>query len=328
MESLIYFPTFEPPSESWLKFSLLYFENFSPIIPHSHREDVSDNFRRVRDNTDLITIYSPEYTQGYRASVRAIEEAEKIRTEPYSRSYLFREVNILRKWQNPANWTFELCREKFSDEWLQYCQNHNIGVRTNNGVRIPEELAFLFMTQLAKEIAFNEHAAIITDENKFDNYTNFTRVTTPIIERRNRFAKAIINLLVPQDLNRISIQRLIDFRNRNRPLIKALNSELDNVQLRIANGYSEQDFVNSYNNIYSEFSREVLLLGFGVAAIPFAAYLLITNSMATTPEYAKEILGALGIIFGGGYALNKALVDNETKRYCKKYFTNLKRLRS
>ena len=30
MEPLIYYPTFEPPTDAWLKFSLLYFENFRP----------------------------------------------------------------------------------------------------------------------------------------------------------------------------------------------------------------------------------------------------------------------------------------------------------
>jgi len=328
MEPLIYFPTFEPPSEVWLKFSLLYFENFKPIIPYAHRDEITDNFKRIRDKTDLITLYSPEHSQGYRASLKAIEETEKIRAEPYSRSYLFHDINVLRKWQNPESWVFELCREKFSVEWLQYCESNHFGVRTNDGIRISEELAFLFMAHLAKEIAFTEGAAIITDENKFDNYTNFAKSTTPIIERRSKFAKAIINLLVPRDLARISIEKLIDFRNRNRQLIHAFNSELTNVQSKIASGYSEQEFINSYNNVYSEFSREVLLLGLGVAAIPFAAYILITNSTTTTPAYAKEILGALGIIFGGGYALNKALIDTETKRYCKKYFTNLERLRT
>lgn len=61
--------------------------------------------------------------------------------------------------------------------------------------------------------------------------------------------------------------------------------------------------------------------------IPFAAYILLQNPNSTTPEYVKEILGGLGIILGGGYSLNKGLKDSQTRRYCKKYLTNLERLR-
>ena len=80
------------------------------------------------------------------------------------------------------------------------------------------------------------------------------------------------------------------------------------------------------DNSDSEYSKEVLIQGIGIASIPFAAYVLITNPDATKPEYIHEILGALGIVLGGGYTLNKGFKDIETKRYCKKYLTNLKRL--
>ena len=183
------------------------------------------------------------------------------------------------------------------------------------------------MTFLAKEIAFEESAAIITDNNRYDNFTNHTRSTTPSLNRRTKFAKGIINLLIPQNLAEIPFERLIEFRQNNRENLRAFNNELQNIQEKIGQGYSEQDFINSYNNIYSEFSRQVVLTGIGLASIPFAAYMLIQNPIATTPEYVKEILGALGIIVGGGYALNSGLKDNQTGRYCKKYITNLERIR-
>ncbi len=327
MEPLIYYPNFEPPSEIWLKFSLLYFENFKPIVPHNRRHLLSDDFRRINAETDLVELYSPDYEEGYRASLNAIDEAEKILANTYSRSPLFNRINLHRAWQDPGSWNFEICREKFSDDWADYCEGKNIDRRTNDGILLPEELAFLFMTYLAREIAFKETAAIITDSNRFDNFTNYTRSTTPTVERRTKFAKGIVNLLVPQNLASIPFQRLIEFRNRNRNMITAFNNELTNIQEKISQGYSEQDFIDSYNNIYSEFSREVILQGIGIATIPFAAYMLIENPQATTPEYIKEILGALGIILGGGYALNKGLRDFKTKRYCKKYLINLERLR-
>ncbi len=327
MEPLIYYPTFEPPSDIWLKFSLLYFESFRPIVPENKRHLISHGFRIIENETDLVTLYSPSYNDGLEASLQSIEEVEKILVDPYRRSHLFDQVNVLRRWQDPQNWIFFVHREKFSDNWADFCEHNNLGLRTDDGIYMSEELAFLFMTYLAKEIAFRESAAVITDNNRFDNFTNHARSTTPSINRKTRFAKGLFNFLVPRNLSEIPFERLIDFRNNNRHRLTAFHRELDNVQAKIGEGYSNQDFIDSYNNIYSEFSGEILLQGLGIASIPFATYMSIQNPDATSPEYVKEILGGLGIVLGGGYSLNRVLKDTQTRRYCKKYLLNLERLR-
>lgn len=326
MEPLIYYPTFEPPSDTWLKFALLYFENFKPIVPYNRQHLISESFRLVERETDLVDLYAPHYDDGYRASIQSVEEVEKILNDTYNRSPLFRQVNVLSKWRDPGYWNFIVFREKFSENWWDFCEKNRLGRQTPDGILMSEELAFLYMTYLAKEIAFRESAAIITDNTKFDNFTNYAKAMTPKVDQGTKFAKGIFNFLLPIDLAEIPVTKLIEFRNKNRHLIKAFNMELDNVQKKISQGYSQKDFIESYNNIYSEYSREVLLQGLGIASIPFAAYILIKSPNATSSEYIKDILGALGIVLGGGYALNKALKDTQNKRYCKKYLTNLERL--
>lgn len=327
MEPLIYYPTFEPPDETWLKFALLYFESFKPIVPHDRRYQLSDNFKRIMDNSDLVTLYSPEYDQGYRASLYAIEEAEKFLSNPYERSYLFKEVNLARKWRKAESWNFEIYKEKFSNEWLDFCRGNDIGFETGYSILLPEELAFIFMSYLAKEIAFEQSAAIITDNNSFDSFTNYSRGATPLSDRRNKFSKSIINLLVPKNLEEISLTKVLKFRKDNRKLIKAFNDEIDNVQEKISQGYSQRDFINRYNDIYSNVTSEIIKFGIGIAAIPFGVYALVENPNALTVSYVKEVLGAMGFMVGGTYGLHKGLRDTKTKRYCKKYITNLERLR-
>ena len=326
MEPLIYYPRFEPPSENWLKFALLYFEEFRPIVPYEKRELLSDGFRRIMDNTDLINLLDPDYRDGENASIRAIEETERILRNTYLRSPQFREINIARKWQNPDHWNFMLYREKYSAGWIEFCELEGIGRRVDGGVMLPEELAFVYMTYLAKEIGFRENAAIITDDEKFDEFTNYTRTPSIPFERTRNFAKGIINLLVPSNLADVPMQHIIDFRNRNRAQIRAFNRELDKVQEMIGAGRSEQRFIDQYNRIYSEFSQETIALGFGIAAIPFVAYVLISNPSTTAPEYVKEVLAAVGGILAGRFTVHKGLKELENRRYCKKYLTNLKRL--
>lgn len=326
MEPLIYYPTFEPPSQTWLKFAILYFDSFKPIVPYNRRSELSDDFKRVWENSDLITLYSPEYSEGHRASLLAIEEAEKILRQPYDRSPMFRQINLARDWMNSDNWTFEVYKEKFSFEWLDFCEKNNIGRKTNDGILLPEELAFIFMSYLAKEIAFKESSAIITDNDKFDSFTNFSKLNSPFLERRDKFAKHVISLVMPYKLDAVPLKKILDFRTKNRQLIYAFNKELDTVQQNISQANSAQKFIESYNNIYSALNIEITKLGFGVTTIPLGIYSLINNPLSLTTSYAKEVLSAMGLILAGTYALHKGLKESRTKRYCKKYLTSLSRL--
>ena len=325
MRRLIYYPTFEPPDKVWLKFSLLYFEDFEPIVPSYRRHELSRDYQMLIAETDLIKPFSPDYSQGQRASIRTIQETETLFRS--GRRFPFNTVRLKEKWQDPNQWRFLVYEEKFSHEFIQFCQDNSIGKRTKDGLLLPEELSFIFMTQLAKEIAYDKDAAIITDNIRFDDYTNLSRTHVRRIQMKNQFAKGIINLLVPQNLSEIEFRKLIKFRNSNRRLIQAFNKELENIQDQIGNGLTERAFIESFNNTYSEFSKTILLQGVGIASIPFAAYVLINNPGALAPEYVKEILGGLGMVLGGTYALNKLWIDMKDKRYCKKYLANLERLR-
>lgn len=327
MKKLIYFPFLEPPDQEWLKFALLYFEEFQPIIPYNRRGEVSDEFQLILDETDLINPFSPDYSQGKRASILTIEEAEKLLARPEGRSYFFRKRNLVESWRDPANWTNLLYEEKFSYDFLTFCKDEKIGLKVREGLLLPEELTFMYMTNLAKEISHDREASIITDNIRYDDYTNLSRTLPKNSQRVERFAKGIINLLVPGNLAQIDYGRLIRFRNQHREQIKAFNSELESIQDSIGRGLTQRAFVERFNHIYSDFSKEVIVQGLGVAAIPFAAYILIRNPQAITAEYAKEILGGLGIMFGGSYSLSKLWSGKENKRYCKKYLLNLQRLK-
>jgi hypothetical protein len=325
MQKLIYYPSFEPPDKEWLKFALLYLEEFEPIVPLNRQQELSDEYKILINETDLIKPFSPDYSQGHRASLNTIKEAEYLLNSG-DRPSSFNIVRLKEKWQNSKNWDFHVYEEKFSYDFIEFCKRHNIGKRTGDGLLLPEELAFMFMTQLAKEIAYDKDAAIITDNIRFDDYTNMSRTFSRSTQVRNRFAKGVVNLLIPQNLGEVDFRKLIKFRNVNRKLIRTFNTEIDNIQHLISNGLTEKVFIEKFNNIYSEISTAILLQGIGIASIPLAAYILIKNPQALAPEYIREIFGGIGVILGGTFELKKLWIDNKDKRYCKKYMANLKQL--
>jgi len=63
MQKLIYYPSFEPPDKEWLKFALLYFEGFRPIVPDNRRNELSNDYQMLINETDLIDPLSPDYSE-------------------------------------------------------------------------------------------------------------------------------------------------------------------------------------------------------------------------------------------------------------------------
>lgn len=327
MKKFIYYPNFEPPDNEWLKFAILYLDKFESIVPYNRRHLVSDEFRQLENETDLLNMFSPDYSQGERASIKAIQESERFMNRTYTTSSLFNRVNIQRDWRNPDSWEYQIFGEKFSHSWAEYCESERIGRRNQNGLMLPKSLAFLYMTHLAKEIAFDREGNIITDNLEYDRYTSYARIKSTNTNVRDKFMRGIIELKIPQNLNSISFDKLIEFRNNNRELIQAFNSQINVIEHSISNGLTEQNFIDNYNYTLKELTKEIIKLGIDIAIIPLAFYTLIQNSDALNQEYVKEILGSLSVLGGGYFGVRKSLYDNREERLCKKYLTRLSHLR-
>ena len=106
MKKYLYYPNLEPPNAEWLKFSILYLEKFESIVPYGRQHLISDEYRKLSNETDLVELYSPEYKQGERASIKSIEDAQKFLSNPYNRSPLVNKINVQRSWRDERNWTY------------------------------------------------------------------------------------------------------------------------------------------------------------------------------------------------------------------------------
>jgi hypothetical protein len=141
------------------------------------------------------------------------------------------------------------------------------------------------------------------------------------------FAQGVLSLTVPRNISEIPIANLIRFRNGNRERIRAFNTELNNSINNVQQGISEREFVDRFNDIYSELTTEILTQGLGVATIPLATYILLQNTAATNPEYINQIIGGLGIILTAKAAVGTKWKEIVNRHNCKRYLTNLERLR-
>jgi len=327
MKKYIYYPNFEPPENEWLKFSTLYLDKFESIIPYNRQYLVTDDYRKLQNETDLVDFFSPEYHQGEHASLKAINEAERILKRTYESSFLFNRINIVRDWKNPSSWDYQIYGEKFSYSWAEFCESEKIGIRNSDGIKLPKSLAFLYMTHLAKEVAFERNGNIITDNLEYDRYTSYSQIKTTSTNIRDNFIRGIIKLQVPKNIKEIPFKTLIEFRNKNRELITSFNTQIDIIENLIGKGISEQNFIDDYNYTLNEIIRKIVKLGIDVATVPLAFYAMAQNSDTLNQEYIKEILVGLSISGSGYYGIRKSLYDKRDERMCKKYLAKLNHLR-
>ena len=132
MHKLLYYPNFEIQDQNFLKFALLYIDEISPIIPENARESLSKPMRDILRNTELINLYSPNYENGYLASVAAIKYLNNSR--------IFNQYGdgIQNNQRTPYNYT--LYADKYTYEFENYCLENGLGKRCHEGILLNEDV--------------------------------------------------------------------------------------------------------------------------------------------------------------------------------------------
>ncbi len=324
MKDLIYFPYFEPQNDKWLKFALLYVDEFRPIIPYNRKEDISDLYKQIIQETDLVKSYSPNYAEGSTASQKTIKEIECLLTNIQNKNYLFDYRNLFKNIQNNRN--YFLYKEKFSHEFEEYCCEKNLADKHDNGIYLSEELAYIFMTNLAKEISYKTNSSIITDSNKFQNYSNSKKILNQTNQRKMNLAENIIDFKLPKNIELIEFDKLIKFRKVNRRLLNNFNNELNKISDANINDISTHNFLQNYNEIYIELMKKISIFGLTCASIPFSIFTLLKDNDISTFDYAKEMTSAIGGISGMAFAIKDVIKDTKEKRQTIKYFANLEKI--
>lgn len=330
MKDLIYYPNFESTNNDWLKFALLYIEKLNPIIPPTGDSKRSNLYIQLINETDLIHIHRPEYHDGYTSSLDAIDIAERIAKTPERFDLFFGQMNSVRHWQDKHQQTYKLYEEKFSHDWEWFCLENKFAQKIDGGLLISEQLGTLYMVVLANTIADSKGKSPITDKINIDKLSYFlkSKAPTPCKELSN--AKSIIELKLPAKLKSIPFEQIIKLRNSKdfKNQLKSFHSELDNFYKNIENGQTEVDFVNKYNSVLSDFTENIFSLGFETTNFVLGADMLLQSPAYTETEFFKTILLAgTTLVVKSGFSLQKTWKNSKPKRHCRRYITQLARLK-
>jgi hypothetical protein len=331
MKNLIYYPTFEPSSMNWIKYALLYLDQFSPIIPLPGRSQLSDVFKQISSETNIIQPFQPTWEDGNDASIKVMNEMDKILSHPERYRDIFNRANIARVFMNQKQWNFKLYQDKYSMEFVHFCKDNKLGKEVDGGMLLSEDLANFFMVHLADVIAYKTKATPITDLKHLDRMVSHYRMNNVPQTELIDTAQATIKLKLPAKIETIGLDKIIQFRNRpdyselRQAFTNTLQVYLENLEQMThdMNGY-----VNSLNKTNSELAKEMLLFFGGVVGVSLGATIVVQGNTSNALEIAQQAVEGTLSLTGGGYAIHQSWLAGKEKRNPRKYLAMISRLKS
>jgi hypothetical protein len=292
MRDLVYYPGFEILDESWLKFALLYIDCIHPIIPESGMSYLGEKTKHVMRETDLINPYSPQYHEGEVASKNSLYHFERYLKNP--ERYVstkgfkskgdnliipFRAKNMLNKWKDVSSQNYTIFSEKYSWVFEQFCLENKLAHHSEEGLQISEELAYVYMSLLADEIAKLHGYDAITDKRPY-NELLLSEEKRRHNQRAIKSAENIIKLSIPRNLEDIPLEKIISLRNdetfskARKAYVKELSNFLDNNRDNNVDNISNEALLNCAEemwNIILKVTSVVASLGvFSMTGMDFA----------------------------------------------------------
>ena len=219
MREMIYYPGFEVKDETWLKFALLYLDCIRPIIPYTiapEEEYISDTFLKIMGETDLVRPYRPDFNEGMCASELACTEFERYLQHPERYARFFGQPyasRLIDKWKLPQYQDCTLFEGKYSYEFFRFCIENQIASPCIEGIRISNDLAYVYMSFLADVVSRNNEMEMITDEKRYTQMLlKNPQLTSSSRRAYEHTVKNELTLALPDHLSEIPIQEIIDLR--------------------------------------------------------------------------------------------------------------------
>ena len=324
MNEYIYYPGFEVRDPNWLNFALLYLNKLDPIIPFTGDRYLSDVWRRLLDESDLLDIHRPGYAEGEIATLDAIDQMEKVLAHPDRYARILGDSNIIDTWTNPLNQTWTLLEEKYSHVWDEFCVREHIAHHCADGLRVPKEVCLIYMTILAQCIADSTGVPCITDHPQLDRFAAFARQATAPGEDIVDSARNIIQLQIPRNLGEIGMEELVKLRSRDgfKDKQRAFHAELSKFLNDIEEGKEVEDFSGSLGSTWSDFRADILSVGAGVASFSMGV-LMFLQSDAGWPGVVDKIIGGIGMTFGSIHTFKKTWQHTKNTRLARRYLADL-----
>jgi len=309
-----------------------------PIIPYTivpETEYLSDGFRYIMNETDLVRPYRPQYEEGVCASTLACDEFEGyLRNPERYKGYFGRThtTQLPEKWRSREHQNCTLFEGKYSDAFFNFCIENHIASQCEEGIHISEDLAFVYMSLLADVISRNNEFEMITDIRRYSALLLKNEMLMAKSTQNNlRIAQNNIEFSVPDNLRNIPIEQIVHLRNQRnfgemrKAYIKEIGRLIENKE-NTRPDYSLEELL-SYKKDFIRICEQ----SFEMIA---AATVTVYNFAALSDGIqGVEIIPAMASVFMDYKAAKDAVFEIpqfieqlKTKRLARKYVAKVSRL--
>ena len=234
----------------------------------------------------------------------------------YEKEIGFVWCNTLKKWRNIENQNYTLFREKYTYEFSRFCLDLRIAHECDEGINVPKEVAYLYMSLLANIIAESRGISAITDNPILDKFAIFSRVRNrgeyAKLNSRLYIAKQTIGLYLPNNITEVKMKDIIDLRNSKnfRETLKSFHIELDRYFTTIESNGGALDFVDSLNYSLKNLRRELVTLSPTLFTFIIGAWTLINSGDHDYMNYLGQTLtfGSIGAFYNDRKKVRKLSV--------------------
>lgn len=340
MREMIYYPGFEVKNETWLKFALLYLDCIRPIIPYTiapEEEYISDTFLKIMGETDLVRPYRPDFNEGMCASELACTEFERYLQHPERYARFFGQPyasRLIDKWKLPQYQDCTLFEGKYSYEFFRFCIENQIASPCIEGIRISNDLAYVYMSFLADVVSRNNEMEMITDEKRYTQMLlKNPQLTSSSRRAYEHTVKNELTLALPDHLSEIPIQEIIDlrkdkdFNSARTEYVKQLSKMVDSKEGRRPYGKledmlrCEKEYLQICGSVFCMIASATL------TAINIGAAVQNGQPVDWISVAASTYLDAKGVN-DGFWGMRKFADELKSKRLARKYIAKLDALNS
>ncbi|AZU61674.1 hypothetical protein [Neobacillus mesonae] len=331
MTDFLYYPGFEIEDDEWLKFALLYMRKVHTIVPYEADYYLSTKHKNLKDSTNLLESYRPSYEEGEKSTYDAIDIIQSLINKPNRNLDILGEVNILDFWRQGQNQDTELFNTKFSPEFVRFCNEYGLCHETYNGIKIPKQLALIYMSVFAHNIGDHRGMSVITDtkeQRRISKINNKAWKYNPGFEDLKAMKK-IMKLEIPVNLKEIPLEAIIKLRNK-----ESFQTKLNAFHLSLGTFTSTPGMKLTESNckeIVGNLNGSILdlvsdITGFTTStAVTALGVALVFSNDGSNFELAKEILG-FGVTASGAFQVYEKFYNVRNKYLAARYITDLRKL--
>lgn len=199
--SILYYPTLEFQSETWLKASLLFWDKIYRIVPGSYNTKDSDEIKIAISNGFIENIELTEKDLSH--------TAEKF--ESFCNQLKFSPAGF-----DSSTYEVRLHVDKIDERLKAYFKQYSKHTDSQGFLRIPQELANGYMFYLSETVSKRRNIAKLTDDPDmyaamiyFDGEGNFDEL---LFDEDNpeTYTNLMIERLIPKDIRSLSMEIVIN----------------------------------------------------------------------------------------------------------------------